>query len=896
MKRYQIISGLIAISASVSLAPAQQKKSGSQDKLISNPENNTFSIIEILFRQSRSKGGEQAESLTRLEGMLNKFIKDYPKSEKKTYALYMLYEVLKEQKKTKDAEKTLTQLAAVRPSAKHDNFVAFAAYEMAVSSFAALETGAESPDKYNPVIDAFAVVVRYSSNAELVYDAMYRRAQAYVLKGKLQTDKAEQLNSFTSASDIFAALEHDEAKLPSHIKEILPYAYAQLKTTIGGDSNLETARNLFVKYLKSGKGSPKQILQIQWSIAKISEKLGDVDEAVKYYEEVKKSADNEKYVSDANLGIITSLYHGKQYSTLLKKFPLDSDYTDYLSKIKDPSARSLCACAIGQVYIDHDEKNYEAAEKFFALAASYNSGKSQRADAGYRRIVCLNRLQRDKGADLSKSAEEYIKNFGDSEDAKIAERVNLVRILYADTLRESNPEKALALYLKIDTDKLSGSFQIDTEFKQIWSVYKAWSKDGKHKDKLNELLDAFLSKRKKSSHRADVLSMKGDVLVSGGLYDEGLAKFDEVIDKHRHQAVFPVCVQRAARVCWERSPRDAEKVKKYYGLLLGISDSSGADTSIAKEYPRHDINEYAKAEACYRLAIVHYDAKDIETAITYYEAAVGHSSKYKRDVDHRLIYCYFMRRNENMWRALNKLKEFKAEYVDLYKALPKNIPAWSGCAWCMNADNQPENYASAVEFLNDAIEWKTVTGEDGQQKSEPSAGVSEWYYLTLACLESAQYESREKFVGGLDAVEYYLALEKDVFRKAEAMKMKAMMLNDTGKHNEALEVCKSALGLGVAGPIADALRVVAGDSFYLMQNYEEAAKMYCMAAILHDGKREFYREALYKASVALKKNKKNSESREYTAKLNALLKELNIPESAPLQGLPPSSSRHVHHD
>ena len=72
--------------------------------------------------------------------------------------------------------------------------------------------------------------------------------------------------------------------------------------------------------------------------------------------------------------------------------------------------------------------------------------------------------------------------------------------------------------------------------------------------------------------------------------------------------------------------------------------------------------------------------------------------------------------------------------------------------------------------------------------------------------------------------------------------------------------------------------------------------MYCMAAILHDGNRDFYREAVYKASVALKKNKKNSESRDYEAKLKKVLKELNIPENNPLQGLPPSSGRHVRND
>lgn len=899
MTRYQIISGLIAISASISLASAQQKKSSSsKEKLIANPESNTFSIIEILFRQSRNKDGAQADyaaSLKRLEGMLDKFIKDYPASDKKTYALYMLYVVLKDQNNTKKAGEVLMKLASERPGAKHDNFVAFAAYEIAVNKFAALEAGAESADLYNPVITSFSIVERYSSNAELVYDAMYRRAQAFMMKGKMQTDKAEQLSSLTSASDIFASLEHDESKLPSHIKEILPYSYAQLKTTLGGDANLQSARDLYIRFLNSKKGTAKQTVQVMWSVAKISEKLGDVKQAVQYYEKVKENSDNEKYVSDANLGIITSLYHGKDYASLIKMFPLDSDYAGYLSKIKEASSRALCACAIGQAYIDQD-KNYEAAEKFFALAATYNAGARQKADAAYRRIVCLNQLQRDKGADLSKPADEFLAAFATSDDPKIAERVNMVRILYADTLRESNPDKALALYLKIETDGLSGSLQIDTEFKKIWSVYKAWSKNGEHREKLSELLDAFINKRKKSVHRADVLSMKGDVLVASGLVDEALAKYDEVIANHRYQSVFPVCVQRAARVCWDRSPRDVEKVKKYYGLLLSISDNTASDDGAAKEYPHHDINEYAKAEACFRLAIIYYDAKDIETAITYYTSAAKHNPEYKKDVDHRLIYCYFIQRNENMGRALNALKDFKADHPELYAALPKNIPAWSGCAWCMNADNQVENYELAVEFLNDAIEWKNVTSADGQQKSEPTAGVSEWFYLAKACLEFAKYKSEEKFVGGLDAIDYYLAVEKDVFRKAEALKMKAMMLNGDNRPSEALEVCKTALSLGVTGPIADSLRVVAGDSFYLMKNYDEASKMYCMAAILHDGKREFYREALYKAAAALKKNGKQSESRDYEKKLKALLKELDIPEKEPLKGLPPSSCRFVSMD
>ena len=146
MNSCRIISGLIAFSALVSPASAQQKKAASsQEKLIANPESNTFSIIEILFRQVRNKGAEQADradSLKRLESMLTKFLKDYPKSTKGTYAHYMLYETYTEQKNTKKAEEELKTLAGMRPTAKHDNFVAFAAYNLAVRQFTALEAGA----------------------------------------------------------------------------------------------------------------------------------------------------------------------------------------------------------------------------------------------------------------------------------------------------------------------------------------------------------------------------------------------------------------------------------------------------------------------------------------------------------------------------------------------------------------------------------------------------------------------------------------------------------------------------------------------------------------------------------------------------------------------------------
>ena len=899
MNSCRIISGLIAFSALVSPASAQQKKAASsQEKLIANPESNTFSIIEILFRQVRNKGAEQADradSLKRLESMLTKFLKDYPKSSKGTYAHYMLYETYSAQKNTKKAEAELKTLAAMRPSVKPDNFVAFAAYNLAVRQFSALEAGAESAKDYDAVIDGFSVVEQYSSDSKLVYDAKYRRAQAYMMKGKLQTSNAEQLNSYTTASDIFASLDHDESKLPAHIKEILPYAYAQLKMTIGGNNNLKSARELYIKFLKSEKGTPKQTVQIMWSIAKISDKLGDVEQAVEYYDKVIKASDDEKYLSDAHLGIITSLYHAKRFDALFEKFPPEGNHAEYLKKIKDASARTLCACAIGQVYIDK-EQNYRDAEKLFALAASYNTGTVQGADAGYRRIMCLSRLKNEGSADLSRPAEEYLKTYGSSQDAKIAERVNLVRIIYADTLREGQEDKALAQYLKIDTDKLSGTLQIDTEFKKIWSVYKAWSKNGEHKDLLEKLLNDFLSKRAKSDYCADVLSMKGAVLAASNLADEALAEYEKVITRYPGRSIYPVCVQRAARVCWDRTPRDNDRAKKYYELLIQISEPNMSEDAAASQVPHHEINEYAKAEANFRLALIHYEWKEIEQAIGYYQSAIKHNPEYKQDVSLRLIYCYFMRRNENSQRALDAIRAFKKDYPELYAALPKSMPAWSGCVWCMNADNKLENYALAVEFLNDALEWKTETAADGQQKTVPVAGASEWFYLAQSCLETAQFESKDKFVGGLDAIEYYLAGEKDTFRKAEGLKMKAMMLNGVQKYQEALDVCRTALGLGVTGPVADALRVVAGDSYYLQGNYEEAAKMYCMAAILHDGNRDFYREAVYKASVALKKNKKNSESRDYEAKLKKVLKELNIPENNPLQGLPPSSGRHVRND
>ena len=134
-------------------------------------------------------------------------------------------------------------------------------------------------------------------------------------------------------------------------------------------------------------------------------------------------------------------------------------------------------------------------------------------------------------------------------------------------------------------------------------------------------------------------------------------------------------------------------------------------------------------------------------------------------------------------------------------------------------------------------------------------------------------------------------METDPHRRADGLKTKAMLLNGHGQPAKAMELCSEALNLGVNGPVLSSIRLVAGDSAYLMGDYEKASQLYGLVANF-DRNNDLNREALYKAAQVLRLNGKEAEADNYEERLKAKLKELGIDSKTPLEGLVPSISRH----
>ncbi|MBR1998587.1 MAG: hypothetical protein IJ993_09230, partial [Akkermansia sp.] len=238
----------------------------------------------------------------------------------------------------------------------------------------------------------------------------------------------------------------------------------------------------------------------------------------------------------------------------------------------------------------------------------------------------------------------------------------------------------------------------------------------------------------------------------------------------------------------------------------------------------------------------------------------------------------------------------KKNYKEDYAKLPKEIPAHCAALWYNEDPNSVEMCTLAVEYYNDALarcKQESYTCDDGQTASRPVADSREWYKLAKACLEAGIYASQDHQIGGLDAVNHYLSLETDTQRKAVGMGMKAGMLIGTGQYEEAIKLCDEAGNLGVSGPTLSRLRLISGDAGYLMGNYDFAAERYAVVANF-DRDNNLQRESCYKLASALRKSGKVAEAEKYEQMLKEKLKAMDLKETDnPLQGLPPSVTRHI---
>lgn len=794
------------LALGVSLVPAFAQQAGDEAPLVANAEADGYAIAEQLYAQARATADAQARSqaMSRAAQLFAGFASRFPNSANREKAMYLQAVCQSEAGDFAGANDTLGTLAN-----KHKGeYAAAAAYKLA--------NQASDRQMWQKAIGFYHITVRETKRQDLQNDSLYRLGRAQLQLGK----RAE-------AESTFRTLQVMQGIDPLILQTSL-LSMAQMKTEDGNDAEAYTLfRNLLGMQSLDERVRATATLQA----ARLAARLGKAKESQELYGSLTGMKGMEKYAGEAQMESILSLYKARKYAEVVRRASTQSVSLD------DPAKEARRAIIVGQSAME--VKQYEVAVPWFEMAERSQPNTPLAADAGYRRIICL---QQVRGANFFQQAEKYLATYANPGSPTAAlPSVDLVRLMYADRLMQTDTAAAARQFDALNFDHLPEAVRPDAMYKKAWTAAQGNTYDPL--PSLTQYIETF-----PADHRMpEALTLRGTFLGKQKKINEALADYDRVIKDYPDSRSVAVCWQRAAKLC---AGRDADKMIHYYKGFIKCSNEMTSKGSKPKPA--------ALAEANYNIAGALAD-KDPAAAVPYFqEARTLYPEQYASLVDIRLVQCFFkMKDAENLRKSLEVLESSNRAS---YNALPPAILRW--CGWTCY---QSHDYLSANKYLSDALirePREKYTAADGSEQERPKVEPIVWKTLARARLEL------RLFARGLEAAEQYVSMEKQPYRLAEGMRDQAHLLIGLNRGAEARKICENAIALGVDGPIKSTLFIALGDAYYIDKEYNEAAKYYGRTANVVSDK-ELKPLALYKITAALKKSGKEGEASQYEQALQS---------------------------
>ena len=792
---------LAALSSGVAPLAAQQ----GDNALVSNRESDSYAIAEQLYVQARNTAdpANKASAMYRAADLFRDYIHHFPKAANRDKATYLLAVCLQECGDASAANHALGTLA----NTMHGEYAAAAAYKLATQS--------SERNLWDSAIGYFQVCIRETKRAELGNDARYRLARAYQQAGKRK-----------EAEETYNSLRVMQGVNPSIAASSL-FALAQMKTEDGADAE---AYALFGNLLQQSNLEQQMKGTATLQAARLAAKLGKNTESQTLYNRLNSIPGMEKYAGEAQLESMLALYNEQKYIEVVRAA------SARVVALDDPVKEARRALVVGQSNLEI--KQYEAAAEWFRVAEKAQPGTPLAADAGYRRLICV---QQVRSLNFFHEAESYLTTYAVAGSATAGlPCIDLVRLMYADRLMLADAAAAARQFEALNIEQLPEAVRADALYKKAWCAAA-----GEQYDPV-PTLDSFISSYAQDKRLPDALALRGTALTKQGKLGAALKDFDRVINDFPESEAAAVAWQRAAQACAQSDP--TKMISYYEGLIRyyeALVKRGGKDKPAAI------------AEAHYNIACALYDKNPADAVPHFREARTINAEQYASLVDLRLVQCFFkMKDAENLRLSLQTLEQSNP---GSYAALPPAILRW--CGWsCF----QVHEYAAADKYLSDALvrePREKYKAADGSEQERPKVEPIVWKTLARTRLELQHYAE------GLQAAEFYVSMETQPYRKAEGMRDEAQLLIGLKRSPEARELCEKAIGMGIDGLMKSALFVTLGDACYAEGQYSEAAKYYGRTANVVSDK-ELKPAALYKIARALRKCGKEGEAEQYEQSLN----------------------------
>lgn len=472
--------------------------------------------------------------------------------------------------------------------------------------------------------------------------------------------------------------------------------------------------------------------------------------------------------SRARYGLIFSAAKKKDNKRVIE---LWRDLGDYSSL--DSATRSRMLLIVGQAFLD--EQNFAQAERVFAILEENHAGTDEALDGGYKRLVCLFKLN---SGNVSDAVDTFVSTWKEKKkDSPLIDRALLAKAGYF--YNKSAWEVAAKAYAGVRLDKLEPAKAADCLYQRGWAETEAGDNDA------ITTLTTFLEKHNSDPRVPHAVFQRGRACMKADDLTSALRDFDRI-------RAMPVPAERAESISWENAIFLSARIRgsrQEWDLMVKEF------TELLTKFPG---TAYV-AEANYWIGSGHYQMKRYKESLEPLRKARELDAKtWQEEAGLQLIGA-----TASIKDVDGCAKEAEAyERLNPKKKIPVQVMEWIA----ITLFKERKDYRGAARFLFPIMNWEDSKANDPDL----------WSVMGESLLRSARHDEAVK------AFDNQLANDTRKPNRSKAYLMRGEALLALNKPEEAIESARSGLELDAETFNAARLRMLWADAALAVGRIQEA--------------------------------------------------------------------------
>lgn len=547
--------------------------------------------------------------------------------------------------------------------------------------------------------------------------------------------------------------------------------------------------------------NPKTRAEATFQAAITAQALGEKNLTKTWFRNTLSEEQSQEVKGKTQLALMSLHYTDKQWQDVADVFRIGNFELEKKSELQRLIMAAKSYDALG--------KENEVI-KLYEQIAKFSPGSASSFEANYNLLV---REHERDSENFAREAEAFLTSYSNTkaDDPKI----HSIRLLLAESYYASNSyEKAISQYRLLDLSLVDASNALGVRYHVAKSQLFLKNEKGAF-----AAIAAFVDQFPKTNQSTQLRLDRAELLNAAGREGEAVNDYEIILQRTEDQKMKRSLILRLAAIYqkqedWERF----SGMQKQILQLPQVDQKTQASANFWLGWYELRLKNRAKAEPFLRKARA-LDPKTFASKVTPI-----------------LIRGAFRAENLDLLeREINLARQDSPE-----TKLPSAILQWLGATLIKNKEEK-----RGWPFLHEGLADKTIP-------AKPLV----WKYYTKASI------NLEKHSDALLGANTILKLEKNAYRRAEALYFKSQAHNGLKQFDEARQAASNALNLRPAGTLDVRLRMFAGDIDIAAANPQAAIRHYIVV------------ESTFAKSAADKK--------EALAKVISTLKVINTPKALEL--------------